>query len=282
MRFARRIYLALFAGLSQTAVAGLAGEVDYLRELKPILHERCYACHGALKQEAGLRLDTAALARQGGDSGVAIEPGQPAASLLLTRIGATDESERMPPEGQPLTKEQIALFRAWIEAGANGPSDEAPEPDPNQHWSFQPPRRPALPELSTAEHETWARNPIDHFLAAKYDELQLTPVGSAAPETLLRRLYIDLIGLPPTREELRVFLADPSDAAYLAVVNKLLASPQYGERWGRHWMDVCQATGMDDATRTTSATAIRIFGGGGIGSSVRSTPIMATIACCAK
>lgn len=238
MHVARLMFIALLAFLTLPARAGLTAEVDYQRDIKPILHERCFACHGALKQEGNLRLDTAALARQGGDSGVAIAPGQPDTSLLLARISAAEESERMPPEGQPLSPEQIALFKSWIAGGATGPEGELPEPDPNQHWSFQTPRRPVVPQVAADANQNWVRNPIDQFISAKYQAEQLTPVAFASPEVMLRRVYIDLIGLPPTREELHAFLADPSEAAYQATVDKLLASPQYGERWGRHWMDV--------------------------------------------
>src|SRR5688500_13343298 len=124
-----------------------AEPVDYLRDVKPILRERCYACHGALKQKAKLRLDTAASAAEGGRTGPAIKPGDAAASLLLARVGDTDDRSRMPPEGKPLTAEQIALLKAWIEQGAKAPKDEQPEADPAKHWAFQPVRRPVVPEI---------------------------------------------------------------------------------------------------------------------------------------
>src|SRR5262245_9672300 len=170
----------------------VAADVDYTRDIKPILRERCYACHGALKQKAQLRLDTVALMVAGGKSGSAVKPGDPAGSLLLDRVGDPEESTRMPPEGKPLTADQIATLKAWIEQGAKGPPDEKPEADPKSHWSFQPVRRPPVPK-GTA-------NPIDAFLAAEWQKRGLTPAPAADRATLLRRVYIDLIGLPPTRD----------------------------------------------------------------------------------
>jgi hypothetical protein len=216
------------------AEAGPASKVDYVTQIKPILKSRCYACHGALKQKANLRLDAVALARTGGDSGPAWEPGQPAASPILERIAATDDAERMPPDGKPLTAEQIALLTAWISQGAAAPANDAPEADPREHWAFQKPRRPELP-AATPEG---GGHPLDRLLAAEWAARGLTPVGAADPATLLRRVSFDLIGLPPTRDELHAFLADTSPDAYARAVERLLASPHYGERWGRHWMDV--------------------------------------------
>jgi mono/diheme cytochrome c family protein len=216
------------------AEAGPASKVDYVTQIKPILKSRCYACHGALKQKANLRLDAVALARTGGDSGPAWEPGQPAASPILERIAATDDAERMPPDGKPLTAEQIALLTAWISQGAAAPANDAPETDPREHWAFQKPRRPELPAATPEGGE----HPLDRLLAAEWAARGLTPVGAADPATLLRRVSFDLIGLPPTRDELHAFLADTSPDAYVRAVERLLASPHYGERWGRHWMDV--------------------------------------------
>ena len=212
-----------------------AAEVDYLRDVKPILHERCFACHGALKQEASLRLDTGELIRQGGDSGESIQPGNASESLLIERIAAQSEDERMPPEGKPLTPEEIHRLKSWIDAGAVSPADEQPDEDPSKHWAFQLPIQSKLPEPKDSE---WRRNPIDAFIAAERESKNLTPVPQVERQLLLRRVYLDLIGLPPTRAELQAFLDDTSDEAYERVVNELLESPHYGERWGRHWMDV--------------------------------------------
>jgi hypothetical protein len=209
--------------------------VDYVRQVKPILKQRCYGCHGALKHKAGLRLDTASAIRRGGDGGPAIEPGQAGESLIVERVTGSDPAERMPPEGPGLTAEQVAIVCAWIDQGAAAPADEQPEADPRRHWAFVPPVRPGLPEVGNKD---WDRNPIDAFLASEHQRLGLVPLGPAEPQVLLRRVYLDLIGLPPTREQLHEFLADPSEAAYRRIVERLLASPQHGERWARHWMDV--------------------------------------------
>jgi len=206
----------------------------YLKKVKPVLQERCFACHGALKQEGGLRLDTADLARRGGDSGGALVPGDPQASLLLKRIQA-DEGERMPPEGEPLKHEEIVAIRDWIRMGAAGPDAEAPETDPREHWAFRTPLRPEIP---TDVPDLWRRNPIDAFIASRHRTRQLAPQPRADKRTWLRRVSLDLIGLPPTPEETARFLADESDEAYDRVVTRLLDSPQYGARWGRHWMDI--------------------------------------------
>jgi len=208
---------------------------DYVRDVKTTLKSRCYACHGALKQEAGLRVDSVAGLLAGGDSGPAVSPGDPEGSLLVERIASHDDAKLMPAEGRPLAAEEIAKLRAWIAAGAAAPSDDRPEADPREHWAFRRPVRPAVP--ATVD-PAWVRNPIDAFIAAEHERRNLTPSPEADRPTLLRRAYLDLIGLPPTRDELHRFLADDSPDAYEQAVDRLLASPQHGERWGRHWMDV--------------------------------------------
>ena len=210
--------------------------VDYLRDIKPILKERCFACHGALKQTAGLRLDTGAMLRRGGEGGPAVVAGKVAESLLVERITSQDDSLRMPAEGKPLTAEQRALFKAWVEQGAMSPENEQPEPDPREHWAFKKPSRPVGPEIRNSKSEV--RNEVDAFVAAKLEAAGIEPRPSAEKHVLLRRVYLDLIGLPPTREELRAFLADESPTAYEDVVDRLLRDPRHGERWARHWMDL--------------------------------------------
>ena len=216
--------------------AGAAPTVDYQRQVKPILARRCYSCHGALKQEAGLRLDTGWLIRQGGPSGKVVVAGKPAQSSLIARVTATPPAQRMPPDGDALKPEEIALLKAWIEQGATSPASEKAEEDPRQHWSFRPVVRPKVPTVSVPGFPI--RNPIDAFVAVEYRKHSLKPAPPAPRELLLRRVYLDLVGVPPTREELHAFLEDRSPDAYEKVVDQLLASPQYGERWGRHWMDV--------------------------------------------
>ncbi len=210
-------------------------ESDYQRHIKPLLKERCFACHGALKQKSGLRLDTGAAIRLGGDGGPAIEVGKAADSLLVERITEKDASLRMPPDGKPLTLEQITLIRSWIDAGGLAPENEQPEEDPRAHWAFQKPVRPVPLMVTNAAPDS---NPIDAFITAKLAVQGLTPRPLAEKPVILRRLYLDLIGLPPTRDELRAFLADDSPTAYETVIDRLLKDPRYGERWARHWMDV--------------------------------------------
>ncbi len=216
-------------GLSRLVVAALAGIVGlaatargddralYLEKIKPLLRERCYACHGALKQKAKLRVDTA---QQLIEADV-IENGE-----LLARLTSTDLDERMPPEGEALHAEEIAEIRRWIAAGSPAPEDEAAEDDPRAHWAFQRIERPEVPVRPGVDH------PIDAFLAAKHTEHNLHVQPAAERSLLLRRLYLDVIGLPPTAEQ----LADSRDLE--KIIDELLASPHYGERWGRHWMDV--------------------------------------------
>lgn len=214
-----------------------AEPVDYLKQVKPLLESRCYACHGTLKQNGKLRLDTVAFAIKGGSSGPAIVPGNPDRSELLARVSAQDPAERMPPEheGAPLTADEIETLRRWIAGGAPHPADEQPEADPRQHWAFQPIRRPGIPAV---KNSAWVRHPIDAFIAKKHEERGLTPWPEASREVLLRRLTIDLIGVPPTPEEIAAVLADPREDWYERAVNRLLEDPRYGERWARHWMDI--------------------------------------------
>ncbi|HEX5271218.1 MAG TPA: DUF1549 domain-containing protein, partial [Gemmataceae bacterium] len=229
--------LTMLFGLVAAGSSAAAEPVDYLRDVKPLLAARCYACHGGLQQKGALRLDTANFVREGGNSGPAVVPGKAADSLLVARVTASGGKRRMPPAdlGEALSEKQVALLRAWIDRGASGPADEKPEADPKEHWAFRAPVRPAVPRTKETDR---VRNPIDAFLAAEREKRGLTPQPPADRATLLRRVTIDLTGLPPTREDLAAFLADPSPDAYEKVVERLLASPQYGERWGRHWMDV--------------------------------------------
>jgi mono/diheme cytochrome c family protein len=229
--------LSTLAALAASFVSLARAEepIDYTRQIKPVFQARCYACHGALKQKGGLRLDTAAMAIRGGQSGAAITPGDVEESAILDRVSATEESERMPPEGEPLKPAEIAALRAWIAQGAQTPTDEEPERDPRDHWAFKAPARPAVPQV---ENQAWVKNPIDAFIAAEQEKRELAPQPPADRRVWLRRVTLDLIGLPPSREELEAFVADDSVEAEDRVVSRLLASPQYGERWGRHWMDI--------------------------------------------
>jgi hypothetical protein len=216
-----------------------AGEdgIDYASQIKPLLAARCYACHGALKQEGGLRLDTGEAIRRGGDSGAAAVVSTPGDSPLLVRVSATDIAERMPPEaeGEPLKAVEIDLLKRWVESGAPSPADEKPEADPREHWAFETVQRPPVP---APRNGPWLNNAVDAFIATEHDRHELSPLPAAKETLLLRRVYLDLIGLPPTRDELQAFAADDAPDAYERVVDQLLARPQYGERWGRHFMDI--------------------------------------------
>jgi hypothetical protein len=217
--------------------APAAAEGDYLRTVKPMLQHHCYACHGALKQSGGLRLDTAAALLRGGDSGPAARPGDPAGSLLLGRVQSADPEEHMPPkhEGESLSGPQVALLRGWIVAGAAAPADEHPEPDPREHWAFRPRVRPAPP---AASDPGWVRTPVDAFVSAQHQRAGLAPAPAAPRALLLRRLFMDLVGVPPGPAEARLALDAPEDVWYGQTVERLLADPRHGERWGRHWMDI--------------------------------------------
>ena len=211
--------------LSGAVAAAEGTAVDYLRDIKPVLKERCYSCHGALKQKSGLRLDTAAAILEGGKEGSIVTPKDPEGSELLARLTHEDSEERMPPEGKPLTKRELDMIWNWISAGAPLPENEAGEDDPRSHWAFQRIERPVVP---ASEEE----NPIDAFLGVKRREFALDRQPEAARPLLIRRLYLDLVGLPPSQEQLR----DPR--RWGEIVDELLESPHHGERWARHWMDV--------------------------------------------
>ncbi len=226
--------------LTLHAATFAADAVDYVRDVKTIFESRCNACHGALKQESNLRLDTAVSILRGGDGGPAVLARDASASELIYRVTADDESIRMPPEGHPLTDEQIQAITGWINEGARAPENEQPEDDPRQHWAFVQPVRVDIP--SEGIPADWRRNPIDAILAAEHRSRGLTPLASAEKSIALRRLYLDLIGLPPSPQQIHEFRNDKRPDAWGRIVERLLASPAYGERWGRHWMDVWRYT----------------------------------------
>jgi hypothetical protein len=208
----------------------LLRDADFARDIEPILKTHCWSCHGSAKQKGGIRLDGKVAAFRGGASGPVIVPGKGRDSRLIQVLLAADVEERMPLKAPPLAPAQIDLLRAWIDAGAPWP-EAAPAP----HWAYVKPVRRDPPKPG--------RHPIDAFLEVEREARGLRPRPEAAPSTLLRRVYLDLIGLPPTREELRGFLAAPD---YEAAVDRLLADPRFGERWGRHWMDVWRYSDMSE------------------------------------
>jgi mono/diheme cytochrome c family protein len=218
---------------AETAAA--SHSLTYQRELKPLLRGRCVACHGPVTQEGGLRLDAARLLITGSDQGPVIVAGSSETSRLIERVTASDPAERMPPKGAALTDREVQLLRTWIDAGAPIPEDEVIVPRPQAHWSFQPLQRPSVPPVTDT---AWPTNPIDRFVLAKLEARGWRPNPSAEPTALLRRLYLDLRGLPPSLEEQQAFLQDTEPHAYERLVDRLLADPGHGERYARHWLDV--------------------------------------------
>ncbi len=231
-------------GDSKTPPASTPQAVDFARHIQPLLEKHCYECHGAKKQEGGLRLDDRAAAFKGGELGHDIVPGKSEESLLLGAIaGTSDEVSRMPQKRDPLAAESIALVKTWLDQGAVWPpADARLRKDPRLHWAFQPPVRPAIPPVKDA---AWPRGDIDRFILARLEQEGLAPSPPADKVTLLRRLSFDLVGLPPTIAETDAFLADGSPQAYEKQVEQLLASPHYGERWGRLWLDAARYADSD-------------------------------------
>ncbi|MBI1313539.1 DUF1553 domain-containing protein [bacterium] len=214
--------------------------VDFRTQIKPILQKYCVSCHGPDETESGFRLDFGSLLLRGGDRGAAVVPGKSAESLLYKVLISDGEVARMPEGQPPLDKSQIELIQKWIDQGAKGGAEDAPSNDGrpgSDHWAFQPILRPALPRVSRSE---WCQNEIDRFVLARLDAEKLAPSGEADRATLIRRLSLDLTGVLPAPDDIADFQADQSPNAYERLVDRLLASPRYGERWGRHWLDIAR------------------------------------------
>lgn len=242
MKLLRFFPLLAFAGIA----AGADNGEFFEAQVRPVLARNCYPCH-TNSMMGGLRLDSADALRKGGKSGPPIVPGKPDESLLIQAIRQTHALIRMPPSGK-LTEREIADISEWVKAGAAWPASakapEAPQtsgyvitPEHRAFWSFVPVRKPAVPQVKT---KTWVRTPIDSFVLARLEEKGLAPSRPADKRVLIRRATVDLIGLLPTPEEVDEFVADRSPDAFAKVVDRLLASPRYGERWGRHWLDVAR------------------------------------------
>jgi mono/diheme cytochrome c family protein len=229
--------------LAPTAQPAIGGSM-FEAQIQPILAERCFTCHGPENQKSGLRLDLQETAMHGGDTGAAIVPGDPDNSLLIQLVSGVEPDRQMPPKGDPLTVEQIAVLKAWIAAGAEWPQAEtdAPVIVASDHWAFRKPVRPEAPAVQNAD---WPSNDIDRFILAKLESEGLTPSPEADKVTLIRRLHFDLVGIPPTPEEVDRFVSDDSPSAYSRLVNGLLASPHFGERWGRYWLDLARYADSD-------------------------------------
>src|SRR5262245_23734116 len=218
-----------------SAVLSRAEPVDFNRQVRPIFESRCYECHGEKKHKGGIRLDRQESLSQGGDSGKPlIVPGKSDDSILIRKVTSTDADEMMPPKGERLTGEQIKVLKAWIDEGAQWPKEAVQK---KLHWAYVKPVRPALPKVKDA---TWPLNGIDNFVMARLEQEGLRPAAAADRAVLLRRVSLDLTGLPPTPEEVDMFLKDTSGQAYENAVERLLNSPHYGERWARPWLDLAR------------------------------------------
>src|SRR5437764_268565 len=214
-------------------------KIDFVKDIQPILARSCYECHGPKKAEAELRWDAKDIAIKGGEHGPVIEPGKSAESLMIQLVaGLKGEDKVMPQKGDRLTTDQIGLLRAWIDQGAEWPESASVKvEDKRNHWAFKAPVRRAVPAVKDTK---WVRDPIDDFVLARLEKEKLKPSPEADRVTLIRRLSLDLIGLPPTIQEVNEFVADRRPDAYEQLVERLLASPHYGERWGRHWLDAAR------------------------------------------
>jgi len=243
-----------------------SGPVDFARDIQPLFAAKCYSCHGAEKQKGGLRLDLKAAALEGGDNGKVFLPGKSAESKLIHALAGLGEQGLMPPKEKPLTPAEIGKVRAWIDAGANWPDDGKVAVKKSDHWAYQPVKRPAVPSVQysvTSVQSAKARpnaklntenrtlntppsaHPIDAFVHSRLAREKLQPSPEADRPTLIRRLSLDLLGLPPKPEEVHAFVADKSPGAYERLVDRLLASPHFGERWARHWLDLARYADSD-------------------------------------
>jgi len=253
----KRVYIAAAVAAcgapfsSHAAAPSSLARLDFFeKKIRPVLVESCYECHSATSKKAkgGLLLDTSEGLLKGGDSGPAVIPGNPAKSRLITGIRHEDKDPdmAMPQKKDKLPDEVIADFEQWVKMGAPDPRtgsslaksaawDAAKVKD---HWAFKKIANPPVPKTAAPEH--FVQNPIDNFVLAKLSEKKLQPSPKADKHTLIRRVTYDLTGLPPTPEEVDAFLADKSPGAFEKVVDRLLASPRYGERWGRHWLDIAR------------------------------------------
>jgi mono/diheme cytochrome c family protein len=208
---------------------------DFEKRIRPLFVEKCQRCHGAEKQKGGLRFDLRDAAIKGGDTGPLFAAGKPDESLLMKAV-RHDGDLKMPPD-KPLNPEEIEVLKEWIARGAAWPKDAAGKPSAADHWAFQPVKAPSFPKVKDG---AWARSPIDRFILAKLEAESLKPATEADRRTLIRRATYDLTGLPPTLAEVESFVKDKSTNAYEKLIDRLLASPRYGEQWGRHWLDVAR------------------------------------------
>jgi hypothetical protein len=253
VRVERRSFLtallcaALACGREWTPVyAANPAAADFPRDVRPILERRCFECHGPDTQESGLRLDVRESLLKGGKSGrPAVLPGQSGKSRLIDVVSGRDKKVSMPPDGPRLTVSEIDTLRAWIDRGAPFSPSKQEAPTAKAHganfWSFQPARAAKPADVGSG----WNSNPIDAFVAAKLQAVGLSPSPQADRRTLIRRLYLDALGLPPSPREMADFLRDRDPLAWDRLVDRVLASPHFGERWARHWLDVVRFAETD-------------------------------------
>ena len=229
-------------------LCGQTQQPDFAKEIQPILVVRCTVCHGSSTQMSGLRLDSREAALKGGDSGKpAIIPGNAATSQIILRVSSEEASRRMPPVGESLIIEDVARLRQWIDQGAEWPAADARTGfgsasavavlKDHPHWAF---RRLHSVNPPVVKGAAWVKTPVDRFILAALEAKGLRPNLTAPRQELIRRLFFDLIGLPPLAAEIDAFVGDTSPNAIEQVVDRLLASPHFGERWGRHWLDAAR------------------------------------------
>ena len=218
-------------------------EINFAKDVRPLLEKFCWRCHAEKKQESGLRLDSREALLKGGDLGQVVAAGDSERSKLITLVAGLDSQTTMPPEGDQLKPEQVGVLRAWIDQGCIWPDADAPEKETkNTHWAYQPIRR-VVPPL--VKKNDWVRNPIDSFVLAELEKRGIAPSPEADRVTLIRRLNLDLLGLPPTIEEVDAFVNDKRPNAYEELVDRFLKSPHFGERWARHWLDMARYADSD-------------------------------------
>ncbi len=218
-------------------------KIDFTKDVRPLLEKHCWGCHGAKKQESGLRLDSRDALLRGGDIGQVIAAGDSERSRLIVLVSGTDSQTVMPPDGPQLKPQEVGILRAWIDQGSVWPNDDSPKKEAkNTHWAYQPIRRVAPPAVKKGD---WVRNPIDQFVLAELERCGIAPSPEADRHSLIRRLNLDLLGLPPSIEEIDTFVNDSRPNAVEELVDRLLKSPHFGERWGRHWLDMARYADSD-------------------------------------
>ncbi|QDU51580.1 PSD1 and planctomycete cytochrome C domain-containing protein [Gimesia panareensis] len=240
--------LPLFAENNPVKQITADHKISFAKDILPILKAHCIECHAGAEPESSFSLSTRRTALAGGNYGKAVIPRQPARSLLFQMISGTHPDKIvMPPEGERLSVREIALIRDWIQQGASWPeklviSTETKNKSQENHWAFQPITKPELPQL---KQNNWCRNEIDYFILHRLEQEQISPAATADPTTLIRRVTLDLIGLPPTPEEVAAFVNDTRPDAYERLVDRLLQSPHFGEKWARPWLDLCHYADSD-------------------------------------